>query len=157
MYWARSSRSALASGTSVAGVDVEPAVFPGVQNLHAFRREELLLDQEIDDLGAEEFFQRLERGVGQGWKLRVEGSELRVCGLLAGLAAVGIAARTDKQAVGHQSVDVGVELKIFPKVCSVMMMAGTPCGQSRAVRRYSLRLSWARVQSRLSRWRWRWK
>ena len=24
------------------------------------------------DLGAEEFFQRIERGAGQGWKLRVE-------------------------------------------------------------------------------------
>jgi len=41
-------------------MDVEAAVFPGVENLHPFGREELLLDQEVDDLGAEEFFQRLE-------------------------------------------------------------------------------------------------
>jgi hypothetical protein len=50
----------------LAGVDVEAAVFPGVEDLHPFGREEFLLDQEVDDLGAEEFFQGLERGVGQG-------------------------------------------------------------------------------------------
>ena len=44
----------------LAGMDVEAAVFPGVANLHPFGRDELLLDQEVDDLGAEEFFQRLE-------------------------------------------------------------------------------------------------
>jgi hypothetical protein len=53
-------------------VDVEAAVFPGVQDLDAFRRQEFLPDQEVDDLGAEEFFQRFERGVGQG--MEVEGS-----------------------------------------------------------------------------------
>ncbi len=47
-------------------MDVEAAVFPGVEHLNAFGREEFLLDQEVDDLGAEEFFQGLERGVGQG-------------------------------------------------------------------------------------------
>jgi hypothetical protein len=40
-------------------------------------------------------------------------------------------------------------------VCSVMMMPGTPSLQFWAVRRYSLRLSWAKVQSCLSGWRWR--
>ena len=60
----------------LAGVDVEAAVFPGVEDLHPFGREEFLLDQEVDDLGAEEFFQRLERGVGQG--VEVESLELRV-------------------------------------------------------------------------------
>jgi hypothetical protein len=29
-------------------------------------RQQFFLDQQMDDLGAEEFFQRLERGVGQG-------------------------------------------------------------------------------------------
>ena len=56
----------------LAGVDVEAAVFPGVEDLHPFGREEFLLDQEVDDLGAEEFFQRFERGVGQS--VKVEGS-----------------------------------------------------------------------------------
>ena len=55
----------------LAGVDVEAAVFPGVEDLHPFGRQEFFLDQEVDDLGAEEFFQGLERGVGQG--MEVEG------------------------------------------------------------------------------------
>ena len=55
----------------LASVDIEAAVFPGVEDRHPFRREELLLDQEVNDLGAEEFFQGLARGVGQG--LEVEG------------------------------------------------------------------------------------
>ena len=44
----------------LASVDIEATVFPGVEDRHPFRREELLLDQEVDDLGAEEFFQGLE-------------------------------------------------------------------------------------------------
>ena len=44
----------------LASVDVEAAVFPGVEHLHPFGGQEFLLDQEVDDLGAEEFFQRLE-------------------------------------------------------------------------------------------------
>jgi hypothetical protein len=32
-----------------------------LKDLDAFLRKEFLLDQEVDDLGAEEFFQRLER------------------------------------------------------------------------------------------------
>jgi hypothetical protein len=72
MYWAKSSRSALASGgTGSPAWRLKPLCLPGVEDLDAFPRQELLLDQEIDDLGAEEFFQRLERRVWQG--VEVEG------------------------------------------------------------------------------------
>ena len=36
----------------VAGVDVEAGVFPGVENLDAFRREEFQSDEEPHDVGA---------------------------------------------------------------------------------------------------------
>ena len=54
---------------ALASMDVEAAVFPGVENLHPFGWEEFLLDQEVDDLGAEEFFQGLEWGVGLGMEV----------------------------------------------------------------------------------------
>jgi len=41
-------------------------MLPGVEDLDAFWREELLGDQEVDDLGAKELFQRLERAVAPG-------------------------------------------------------------------------------------------
>jgi hypothetical protein len=44
-------------GDRFAGVDVEAAVFPGVEDLDPFRWEEPLVDKQPDDLGAEEFFQ----------------------------------------------------------------------------------------------------
>jgi hypothetical protein len=56
---------------AIAGVDVEAAVLPGVEDLDAFRREELLLDEQLDDLGAEEFLEWLDRGVWRG--VKVEG------------------------------------------------------------------------------------
>ncbi len=37
-------------GDAVVGVDLEAAVFPRVEDLGAFRREEFLLNQEVDDL-----------------------------------------------------------------------------------------------------------
>ena len=53
-------------GHRVGGVDVEAAVLPGVEDLDALRRQQLLLDQEVDDFGAEEFFQGFERGFWEG-------------------------------------------------------------------------------------------
>ena len=63
------------------------------------------------------------------------------------------------------AVDLGIELGAVDdgvggesrvilsteKVCRVMMMPGTPLEQLRAVRRYSVRLLWAREQSFLRR------
>jgi hypothetical protein len=67
-----------------------------------------LLDQELDDLGAEEFFQGLERGFGEGEE--VEGGELKVNPLLAVRRVIG---GRDKQAVGYESVNVRVEVEVF--------------------------------------------
>jgi hypothetical protein len=50
----------------LAGMEVEAAVFPGVEDLDAFGREEFFFDQEMDDLGAEQFFQGFEGGLGKG-------------------------------------------------------------------------------------------
>ena len=50
----------------LAGMQVEPAVFPGVEHLHPLRGQQLLFDQEMDDPGAEEFLQRVEWRLGQG-------------------------------------------------------------------------------------------
>jgi len=60
-------------------MDVEAGVFPRVKDLDALRREEFLPDQKVDDFGAEEFFEGLERGVrqgvegGAGWRLQAGG------------------------------------------------------------------------------------
>jgi len=88
----------------LAGVDVEAAVFPGVEDLDPFGRKESLLDQEVDDLAAEEFFQRLDRGVGQGME-GVAGWRLEAGGWCGGLGRLA-----EKEPVGYQSVDVGVEI-----------------------------------------------
>jgi hypothetical protein len=96
-------------------------VFPGVEDLDAFGREEFLLDQEVDDLGAEELFQGLERSVWKGdersgrWRCRVRRGWCGGCGARR---------MSEKQAVGDKSVDVGVEIKVgFLKL--VVVAVGT--------------------------------
>ena len=59
----------------VAGVDVEAGVFPGVENLDAFGREEFEVHEEFEDVGAEEFFERFEREFGQRVEDAVAGEE----------------------------------------------------------------------------------
>ncbi len=44
-----------------AVVDVETGVFPGVENLDAFGREEFQVHEEFEDVGAEDFFEGFER------------------------------------------------------------------------------------------------
>jgi hypothetical protein len=42
-------------------MEVEAAVFPGIDDLHPFGWQLLLLNQQVHDLGMEEFLQRLQR------------------------------------------------------------------------------------------------
>ena len=74
-----------------ARVDVEAGVFPGEEDLHAFRREEFQVHQEFEDVGAEEFGERLEREFGQ----RVEDP-------IAG-----------EETVRDQGVNMGMEVEVF--------------------------------------------
>ena len=87
------------------GVDVEAAVFPGVEDLDALRGQELLLDQEADDFGAEEFFQGFERGFREGVKggagRRLEAGGWRWWGWWG------------EEAVGDEGVEVGMEIEVF--------------------------------------------
>jgi hypothetical protein len=60
-------------------MEVEAAVFPGVEDLDALEGQEFLGDQEVDDFGTEEFFERFEGSVrqgeegGAGWRLEAGG------------------------------------------------------------------------------------
>jgi len=64
-----------ARAARVPRVDVEAGAFPGEKHLDAFRREEFEGDEEFEDVGAEEFFERLERKVGQRLERAVAGEE----------------------------------------------------------------------------------
>ena len=75
------------------GVDVEAGVFPGVEDLDAFGREEFEVHEELEDVGAEEFFERFEREFGQ----RVEGA-------VAG-----------EESIGDEGVNMGMEVEVFAK------------------------------------------
>ena len=48
----------------VAGVEVEAGVLPGVEHLNTFGWEEFPGDEELQAVGAEEFFERFEREFG---------------------------------------------------------------------------------------------
>ena len=74
-------------------MDVEAGVFPGVEHLNAFGREEFQVDEEFEDVGAEEFFEGFKREFGQRVKNAVAG----------------------KEAVGHEGVEVGMEVEVFAK------------------------------------------
>jgi hypothetical protein len=86
-------------------------VLPRVEHLDAFWREELLSDQEVDDFGAEEFFKRLEgcfrqgEESGAGWWLEAAGWSW---GLRRRVWRV-----PKKEAVGHEGVNVGMEVEVF--------------------------------------------
>jgi hypothetical protein len=60
-------------------VEIEAAVFPGIEHLNAFGRKEFLGNQELDDLGAEELFQEFKGRPRQGqegemgWRRRIGG------------------------------------------------------------------------------------
>jgi hypothetical protein len=75
----------------VADVDVEAGVFPGEEDLDAFGREEFQVGEELEEVGAEEFFEGFEREFGQ----RVEHS-------VAG-----------EESVGDEGVDMGMEVEVF--------------------------------------------
>ena len=77
----------------IAGVDVEAGVFPGEENLDAFGREEFEVHEELEDVGAEEFFERFERERRQRVEDAVAGEE----------------------AVGHEGVEMGMEVEVFAK------------------------------------------
>jgi len=68
-------------------------VFPGEEHLDAFGREEFEGDEEFQHVGAEEFFQRFEREVGQRVERAVAGEE----------------------AVGDNRVEMGMEVEVFAK------------------------------------------
>ncbi len=96
---------------ALAGVEVEPAVFPGVKDLHPFHRQQLFFDQQVDDLGAEQFLQRFEGRLGQ----RKEGRTgfRREAGAWSGrLGWLGRGA-SEEEAIGHEGVDMGMEVQVF--------------------------------------------
>jgi hypothetical protein len=77
----------------VAGVDVEAGVFPRVENLDALGREEFQVHEEFEHMGAEEFFEGLEREFGQRVEDAVAGEE----------------------SVGDEGVEVGMKVEVFAK------------------------------------------
>ena len=74
-----------------ARVEVESGVFPGEQHLDAFGGKEFEGDEEFEEVGAEEFFERFERE----WRQRMEDA-------VAG-----------EEAVGDEGVEVRVEVEVF--------------------------------------------